>query len=404
MRLFHKLTALALAAALAASLAGCTAYDNFKEAFFEEAPASDQETVRIGVFEPLTGEDAESAQDEIAGIELAHELYPSVLGTSVELVYEDNLSTLEGSAAAAEALAGQDVRVVLGSYASVLSMAGGDVFQEAGVPAIAATCTNPILTLTNDYYFRVCVVDAYQGNSAAYYVNKYLLQDSAAVLLRNGDEQAEAMATQFIETMASLTGNESAVTKIYLPAEDAEDYSVYLKLLAMTGNTAVFFPSSQSLGRSVLYQESQTPGVDFSWVGTSQWDGIDQAEAGGPDPAEYLGDVSYIMDYDVQAVVTRVSETLSEAYRQKYGEDAVPTEAVALGFDSYLLALDAIRRAGLSADGESIAAELRNTEDFSGATGSITLNAYGDPRKEMTFERYMGDGFGAVYTAPPIGE
>ncbi len=398
---------LTLCLLLASVLTGCGSYDNFKETFFEPEKQEElpEETLLIGIFEPLTGEEAENAKDEITGMELAHELYPFVKGKKIELVYSDNESTVEGAVAAAQKLVDEGVRVVLGSYSSVLSMAGGDVFKENHIPAIAATCTNPILTQTNDYYFRSCVVEVSQGSSAAYYVNKYLLQNGAAVLLRNGDEQAETMADQFTATMKELTNGEAEVTRTYLPAENVEDYTVFLRILAITGNRAVFFPCGQTLGKTVIYQESLDDEIDFSWVGTSQWDGIDTVSSDEePDPASYLSDVTYILNYDAHAGVTDMSITLHDAYKEKYGEDAVPSEAVALGFDAYLLAREALSQTDDVDKGWSISSKLYAISDFSGATGSITINKNGDPNKDIIFERYMGGEFNAVYTAPPIAE
>ncbi|MEG1585104.1 MAG: branched-chain amino acid ABC transporter substrate-binding protein, partial [Anaerovorax sp.] len=66
-------------------LSGCTTYDNFVQEFInvDKAP---EDTVRIGVFEPLSGPDEEQGKLEKIGIELAHDLYPTALAKQVELV------------------------------------------------------------------------------------------------------------------------------------------------------------------------------------------------------------------------------------------------------------------------------------------------------------------------------
>ena len=56
---------------------------------------------------------------------------------------------------------------MLGSYGSGVSMAGGTVFAEAGVPAIGVTCTNPQVTKGNPVYFRTCFLDPFQGSVMA---------------------------------------------------------------------------------------------------------------------------------------------------------------------------------------------------------------------------------------------
>ena len=113
--------------------------------------------IRIGVFEPSTGDNGAGGKQEILGIEYANSLAPTVtIGGeeyTVELVIEDNQSLTDKAISAAQSLVSKDVSVVLGSYGSGVSMAGGDVFAEAGVPAIGVSCTNPNVTLLCDYYW-----------------------------------------------------------------------------------------------------------------------------------------------------------------------------------------------------------------------------------------------------------
>ena len=97
------------------------------------------DTVKIGVFEPMTGATAAGGAMEKEGIDLAHELYPTVLGKPVELVYADNKSDRAEATLAAQSLVDQGVVAVLGSYASGYTMAGGEVFGEEEIPALTAT-------------------------------------------------------------------------------------------------------------------------------------------------------------------------------------------------------------------------------------------------------------------------
>ena len=175
-----KLLILILVLAMAASLAGCTSFDNFKKTITkadieeEQEEVVDSNTVKIGVFEPLTGDEAEAASDEVKGIELAHKLFKNVLAREVELVYADNESDTTRAIEAAQSLIDQNVSIVLGSYGNVLTMAALDTFEEAKMPSIVASCTNPLITTVSDYVARVAVIDAFQGNSAAKYIIEYL--------------------------------------------------------------------------------------------------------------------------------------------------------------------------------------------------------------------------------------
>ena len=134
---------------------------------------SDSNVVKIGVFEPASGDNGAGGKQETLGIQYANYLTPTVtIGDteySVELVLADNESSNDRAATAAATLVNADVSVVLGSYGSGVSIAGSDTFRIAGVPAIGITCTNPQVTEGNTHYFRICYLDPFQGTVLANY-------------------------------------------------------------------------------------------------------------------------------------------------------------------------------------------------------------------------------------------
>ena len=134
--------------------AGCTTFDNFKAAFIDK-PEDNKATIQIGVYEPITGVDSQHGELEVKGIELAHEMYPTVNGKFVELEYADNASDINAAETAIKELILKKPTVILGSYGSVYSMVAGDYIRDAKIPAIAVTNTNPLVTSKNDYYIRV---------------------------------------------------------------------------------------------------------------------------------------------------------------------------------------------------------------------------------------------------------
>ncbi|MBR7188808.1 MAG: ABC transporter substrate-binding protein, partial [Clostridia bacterium] len=108
------------------------------------------ETVKIGVFEPASGDSGAGGKQEMLGMQYANKETPTVEigGTTydVELVYADNGSSTDKAPSAAQALVAEGVSVVLGSYGSGVSIAGSQYFADAGIPAIGVTCTNPQVT------------------------------------------------------------------------------------------------------------------------------------------------------------------------------------------------------------------------------------------------------------------
>ena len=127
------------------------------------------ETVKIGVFEPASGDSGAGGKQEMLGMQYANKETPTVEigGTTydVELVYADNGSDTTKAPSAANSLVDAGVSVVLGSYGSGVSIAGSDIFKNANIPAIGVTCTNPQVTAGNSHYFRICFLDPFQGRT-----------------------------------------------------------------------------------------------------------------------------------------------------------------------------------------------------------------------------------------------
>ena len=106
-----------------------------------------------------------SGELEIRGIELAHKLFPEVLGKEVELVYADTQSSIYVAETAVADLIDKKPAVVLGSYGDAVSLVASRRLGEAKIPAITVPATNPLITANNEYYFRVSFTDASQGSA-----------------------------------------------------------------------------------------------------------------------------------------------------------------------------------------------------------------------------------------------
>ena len=169
-----KFVSIMLALAMSMSLAACGA-DSSSDASSDSQSSSDaasgEKVVKIGVFEPATGDSGAGGKQEMLGMQYANHMTPTVdIGGEtykVELVYADNGSDSAKAPTAASELVSKDVSLVLGTYGSSCAMAGGPIFGEAGLAAIGVTCTNPGVTAGTDYYFRICFLDPFQGTVLA---------------------------------------------------------------------------------------------------------------------------------------------------------------------------------------------------------------------------------------------
>ena len=132
-------------------------------------PAS--ETILIGHFGSMTGSEATFGQSTDNGIRLAIKEVNAaggVLGKTIELkTYDDQGKGQEAGTAVTRLITSDKVVAVLGEVASSLSIAGGRVAQQYGVPMISPSSTNPQVTEIGDMVFRVCFLDPFQGWVAA---------------------------------------------------------------------------------------------------------------------------------------------------------------------------------------------------------------------------------------------
>ena len=186
-----KILAIVLCACMiCALLAGCGSSES-------PAAAVEGDVLKIGIFEPATGENGAGGMQEVLGARYANKVVPSVTVNGkeykIELVEVDNQSDKTAAVTAAQNLVSSGVIAVIGSYGSGVSIAAGSTFEQAKIPAVGGSCTNPQVTLGNDYYFRVCFLDPFQGTVMASYANNEGCK-KAAVIMGTGQQSAAMTA------------------------------------------------------------------------------------------------------------------------------------------------------------------------------------------------------------------
>lgn len=378
-------------------LTGCTTFNNFKEAFLQQKKSSDV-TIQIGIYEPMSGADSDAAKAEIKGIELAHEVYPNIGGKIVELVYSDNSSDIDAAETAINNLISKKPDVILGSYGSVYSMIAGKPINNAKIPAIAITNDNPLVTKNYPYYFRVCYVDSNQGDLLAKYVLEQKQETTAGVLIPNNDDVAMAMATTFVDRIEAETENEDAITayETYKPGQ--KDFTKPLKAIQESGVKSVLLPGDSADSANIINQAADL-GMDVMFLGSTDWSSKEfRSELSSSVSKEHLAFVNFFTADDT---INQESEKFLKAYHEKYGKDKEPEDSVALGYDAYLIAINAINDAGNDPSGKDIRKVLASAKEFQGASGNITFNTEGDPLRSAQISTWEGKKIVSTYTVEP---
>ena len=213
-----------------------------------------EKVVKIGVFEPASGDSGAGGKKEMLGMQYANQETPTVeIGGEtykVELVYSDNGSDSAKAVSAASKLVNEKVSLVLGSYGSGVSIAASDTFKQAGIPAIGVTCTNPNVTAGNSHYFRICFLDPFQGTVLANYASSELKAKKAYCLGENGNEYDQGLVTFFKQAFEKAGG--TVVTDSF--PKDNSDFSSYLNKAKDQGCDVFFAPVSIAYSTQLVSQ------------------------------------------------------------------------------------------------------------------------------------------------------
>lgn len=352
--------------------------------------AAEPDAVKIGVFEPMTGANAAGGALEIEGIKLACELFPTVnVGgkeMKVELVIVDNKSDKVEAANAVQRLVDKEkVNVILGSWGSGFSIAAGPIVQDAKVPAIGLSCTNPLVTQGNDYYFRVCFIDPFQGTVMATYANKNLGAKNAAIIREVSNDYSVGLAKFFEDKFKSLTGDDSSILATLNYNTGDQDFTAQLTTIKSENPDVIFAPGNYTESALIMKQAREL-GVTAKFLGGDTWETPELIDVG----KEAVEGCVLSTFFDAGGATSELAQTFLSKYAEEYKKE--PAAVTALGFDGYRLACDAIARAG-SLDTTKIRDAIAATQNFEGVAGSVTLDSNGDATKSAFIKTVSGGKF-----------
>ena len=378
-KLFAMLLTLAMATGL---LSGCGEKGG---ANGETPAAAGEKVVKIGVFEPQSGDNGAGGKQEILGMQYANQETPTVeIGGetyTVKLEYADNQSSNDKAPSAAQSLVSAGVSIVLGSYGSGVSIAASDTFGDAGVPAMGVTCTNPNVTAGNSHYFRICFLDPFQGTVLANFAKEQFSATKAYCLAKQGDDYSVGLCNYFMEAF-----EEDACVYETFP-EGTSDYSSYVTNAKNSGAQVFFAPVSTEAAALIIDQAS-TQSLGLPILAGDTWDSNVITEASKGKDVDINVTTFYqeggnpAFDAGIKAWISSDSTALAS----NNGNDMVAA-VTAMGYDAYYVALEALKAAG-STDPAAVLAALPAVE-YDGVSGHIAFDdVNGDAIRDVAYVKH----------------
>ena len=385
-----KLMAAVLALVMALSLAACGGKSDSQDA---QSGDSGNKVVKIGVFEPQTGDNGAGGKQEILGMQYANYVQPTVeIGGEtydVKLEIVDNRTTPENGKSAAAELVNRGVSMVLGSYGSGVSMAGGEVFQEAGLPALGTSCTNPQVTAGCDVYFRLAFLDPFQGTVLANYAYNELGVSTAYVLGMLGSDYDQGLVYYFTEAFEALGGT---VVAERFP-EGTANFVSYINNAKSAGAGVIFAPVSINYAQLIV-EAADAQGFDGALLGSDTWDSNKVIEsAKGKNISAFV--TTFYQEGGNEAFDSGIKEWINanaDAKTNNGGNDMIAA-VTAMGYDAYFTALEALKAAG-STEPKAVLEALPNVS-YEGVSGLIKFDDIGDAVRDSAFIKTANTETGA---------
>jgi branched-chain amino acid transport system substrate-binding protein len=352
------------------------------------------EEILIGEFASLTGKEATFGQSSHEGTVLAVEetnAAGGVLGKKVKLLTEDNGSKNGESANAVNKLIAKDgVVAILGEVASSRSMEVAPICQASKIPQISPSSTNPKVTETGDYIFRVCFIDPFQGTVMANFAHKTLKAQRVAIFTDVKSDYSKGLAKFFKEGFLKAGGQ--IVAELDYNGGD-KDFKGQLTAIKAANPEGVFVPGYYTDAALICIQAKEV-GLNVPLFGGDGWESDKLTEIG----KEAVEGNYFSTHYSPDAGGEK-AKVFVEAYKKRYN-GKLPDAMAALGYDSAMILFNAMSRAG-SSEGPKVRDALAGTQDFDAVTGKITINKQRDADKSAVIIQVKDGKFKYLETIAP---
>ncbi len=365
---------------LLGALAGCGTSEGSSTG---NTVSSDAETIKIGANLELSGNVASYGSSIGDGAMLAIDEINAkggINGKKLELIKIDNKSDNSEATAAAIRLAEQEkVVAMIGPATSGNTVATVQIANKYKVPVVTASGTAPNVTenddgTINEYAFRTCFIDPFQGTVAANFATGELGAKNVAIYADNASDYAKGLAASFKETIEK-NGGKVVAEEAYV-AKDV-DFKATLTKIKSVNPDFIFIPGYyEEVG--LIVKQARELGITVPLMGADGWDSPTLVELAG---GEALNNTFITNHYSSEDPDSTIQEFVT-AFKGKYNQ--APNAFHALGYDTVYFIKDAIERSGDNITSEGIKKALADTKDLKLITGTFTVDNKHNPVKSAT--------------------
>lgn len=360
---------------------------------FGAVAAAAEDPIRIGEFASLTGKEATYGQATHKGTLLAVEEINAaggVLGRQLELIFQDDQSKAGEAATIVKKLISRDkVVAVLGEIVSSRTLEAAPICQAAKIPLISPGSTAPEVTARRDYVFRTCFIDPFQGTVVAKFAKRSLNTKRVALLTSVSSAQSVGLAKYFRE---QFTRDGGVVALEQRFSEGEKDFRAQLTAIRAANVDGIFVPCYY-VEAALICRQARDLGIQVPIFGIDGWESPELLRIGG---AAVEG--AYFSTHFSPENKSPLVVSFNEKYEKRWGTKS--DTLAALGYDSVMMLVDALKRAGTT-ESRKLRDALATTRNLQGVTGSITMDEQRNPTKSAVILQVKDGQFRFVETVEP---
>jgi branched-chain amino acid transport system substrate-binding protein len=353
-----------------------------------QTQGSSGDKVRIGVFMSTTGSTANFGISSVNGIKMAADEINAaggINGKQVELLVQDDRSDASEAATIVTKFVTQDqVHAVIGEVASSRSIAAAPIAQNAKIPMLTPSSTNPEVTKKGDFIFRSCFIDPYQGAAIAQFAAKTLGAKTAAIMVDRKNDYSTGLEKVIDQTFTKF-GGKIVATQSY--QEGDQDFNAQLTSLKGSNPEVIFVPGYYN-DVGLIAKQARDKGITVPLIGGDGWDSEQLYKIGGT----ALNGSYFTNHYSPFDTAPNVVKFVND-YKKRY--NSTPDALAATAYDAANIMFDAIKRSK-SLSGPDIRDALAATNAFPGVTGTVTFNQNRDAVKPIVMIEIKDGGTYAV--------
>ena len=360
-----------------------------EEAEPTEAPEATGEAIVFGMVAPMTGDAADYGNQLESGVRMAIDEINAaggIDGRPVDLkICDDKCDPYEASMCAQRMANDKDIFAVIGHVCSSCTLAGGPIYEEAGITAMTVSSTNPEITTKGwKHVFRTIAHDGLQGPLMAEFAIEELGATKLAIMYANHD-YGKGLLDATTPVVPEL-GGEVVAIETYAPGVD-KDFSAQLTKIAQAEPEALLLLTDYAEG-GMISKQRMAAGLEDVPVIASAGNQHQQFIDLGGDGAEGVYVTAY---FDPEKPDAQIQDFVAK-YMELY--DHMPSEQAGYGYEAPYIFKQAIE---MGATAETLHEVLHDVE-YDGLTGVTKFDENGDVSGKGQHKLIVQEGEFTSYT------